>query len=119
MGLFSCPFGSIVSVMNESNSPKKQPSQDWHRADIVAALHKAGWSLRQLSVQHGYKPTTLGTALVRPWPKGEGIIAAALGKPPQDIWPSRYTQAGDPNRGRSVKSTPSAAHLKNKMGAAA
>lgn len=72
-------------------------SQDWHRADIVAALHKRGWSLRSLSKYHGYKtPTALNNALDRKWPKGQKIIAAAIGVEPQDIWPSRY--ADDCNR---------------------
>ena len=39
--------------MSTLTEPKKT-AQDWHRADIIAALHKAGWSLRQLSLQHGY-----------------------------------------------------------------
>ncbi|MEX0732882.1 MAG: helix-turn-helix domain-containing protein [Aquisalimonadaceae bacterium] len=77
--------------MREQDSPKKQPSQDWHRADIVAALRKAGWSLRKLAIHHGYaNPTTLGTAMARHWPKGERIIADALGVDPATIWPSRY-----------------------------
>ena len=41
---------------------------DWHSADIIA----------------------LANALTRPWPKGELIIANALGTDPWVIWPSRY-----------------------------
>lgn len=33
--------------------PKKPIPQDWHPADIKAALEKAGWSLQQLSLAHG------------------------------------------------------------------
>jgi Ner family transcriptional regulator len=29
-------------------------------------------------------------ALVRPWPKGELLIAEAIGISPAEIWPSRY-----------------------------
>jgi Ner family transcriptional regulator len=77
--------------MNQLNRAKKQPSQDWHRADIVAALWKSGWSIRRLSTHHGYaSPTTLNTALDRPWPKGERLIAEAIGVHPSAIWPSRY-----------------------------
>jgi len=66
--------------------------QDWHRADIVAALRKSGWSLRQLARHHGYaSPTTLTHALDRPWPKGERLIAEALDRDPAEIWPSRYS----------------------------
>lgn len=76
--------------MNKTHAQKKQ---DWHRADIVCALRKAGWSLRRLSAHHGYaSPTTLTTALDRPWPKGERLIAEAIGVAPETIWPSRYLE---------------------------
>ncbi len=71
---------------------------DWHRADIIAALRKAGWTLRQLSIHHGYSPDALKTALQRPWPKAESLIAETLGVSPQTIWPTRYTAEGQPNR---------------------
>lgn len=84
--------------MSTTETPKKPASQDWHRADIVAALRKAGWSLRRLSVHHGYAaPTTLKNALDRHWPKGERIIAAAIGVDPADIWPSRYMEPDTKN----------------------
>lgn len=77
--------------MNKPRTPKKQPVKDWHRADIVASLRKAGWSLRQLSKLHGYaSPTTLVHALSRSWPKGEQIVADAIGISPETIWPTRY-----------------------------
>lgn len=77
--------------MTKRNSPKKASLKDWHRADIVAELRKAGWSLRRLATHHDYaSPTTLTTALARPWPKGERLIADAIGIDPAEIWPSRY-----------------------------
>ena len=82
---------------------KKQKKQDWHRADIVAALHKAGHSIRSLSMANGYKsPTTLSQAMNQPWPKGEAIIAKALNLSPQVIWPSRYDENGESNRKRGI-----------------
>lgn len=63
---------------------------DWHRADIVAALKKKGWSVRALSVASGLSPNTLKTALSSPYLKGEKIIADAIGEHPEVIWPSRY-----------------------------
>ncbi|OQS39025.1 transcriptional regulator [Chromobacterium haemolyticum] len=77
--------------MSESSTPKK-PAGDWHRADVVAELHKAGWSLRKLSAAHGMSPGTLKSALDRPWPKAEQIIAAAIGCSPEAIWPNRYAK---------------------------
>lgn len=68
-----------------------QKNDDWHRADIVCGLRKRGWSLRRLSKANGYSSaSTLKTALDRPWPKGEKIIANAIGVSPCEIWPSRY-----------------------------
>ncbi len=76
--------------MSQYSNPKKKTA-DWHRADIIAALHKAGWSLRQLALSHGYSSgTTLKNALDRPWPKGERIIANAIGVPVEEIWAGRH-----------------------------
>lgn len=76
--------------MSALDIAKKAGPNDWHPADIVAALRKAGWSLRRLSRHHGYSPWTLKTALARPYPNGERIIAHTLGVEPKEIWPSRY-----------------------------
>ncbi len=64
--------------------------KDWHRADVVAELKKKGWSVRALSIAAGLSPNTLKGALQFPYPKGEQIIAAAIGVSPETIWPSRY-----------------------------
>lgn len=63
---------------------------DWHSADIIAALRKQGTTLAAVSREAGLSSSTLANALVRPWPKGEIIIAKALGLEPTEIWPSRY-----------------------------
>jgi Ner family transcriptional regulator len=83
-------------------SPLKKPTHvDWHNADIVAALHKAGWTIRKLSVHHGYaSPTQLSTPLQHSWPKGERLIAAAIGIDPAEIWPSRYLDKSSTTRKR-------------------
>ncbi|MCW4628248.1 MULTISPECIES: helix-turn-helix domain-containing protein [Marinomonas] len=65
-------------------------ASDWHRADIVAELKKRNLSVRQLSRDANLAENTLANALRSPWPKGEKIIADAIGVTPQDIWPSRY-----------------------------
>lgn len=95
--------------MNKKQRPKKAVSMDWHRADIVAALRKAGWSLRRLATHHGYaSPTTMTHALDRHWPKGERLIADAIGIEPANIWPTRYkdsTQGASSNVGESQRAT--------------
>lgn len=63
---------------------------DWHPADIIAGLRKKGTSLAAVSRSAGLSSSTLANALLRPWPKGEKLIADALGISPEIIWPSRY-----------------------------
>lgn len=82
---------------------KKPTPQDWHKADIIAAVHKSGTSIQGLSFKAGYRRTTLGNALVAPYPKCELIIAEHLGLKPQVIWPSRYNADGTPKSGRGER----------------
>lgn len=84
--------------MNADNDLQGNPhtSEDWHPADVLAALKKRGHSLAGLSVANGYHPTAAGKALKQPWPAVERILADALGLPPQAIWPSRYNGEGEP-----------------------
>lgn len=77
-------------VINKGIGKMKIKYKDWHHADIIAALKKRGLTLAQLSRQSGLSSTTLSNALVRPWTKGEYIIASALEIDPAKIWPSRY-----------------------------
>src|SRR5689334_329296 len=85
--------------------PQKKPVEvvDWHPADVIAALRKVGWSLRQLSLDNGLDGKTVAHALHKPYPKAERIIADALGVRPEAIWPSRYDSRGVPNRTRGRK----------------
>ncbi|MBD2812579.1 helix-turn-helix domain-containing protein [Xenorhabdus sp. Vera] len=72
--------------MNHNNVQKN----DWHQADIIAALRKRGTTLAAVSREAGLSSSTLVNAFSRPWPKGEWIIANYLGIHPSEIWPSRY-----------------------------
>jgi Ner family transcriptional regulator len=81
--------------MNASESNVWNPV-DWHPADVLAALKKRGHSLSGLSMANGYHPTAAGKALKQPWPAMEKIVAAALAVTPQEIWPSRYDNHGQP-----------------------
>lgn len=71
-------------------------AEDWHPADVLAALKKRGHSLAGLSVANGYHPTAAGKALKQAWPAMERLVAAAIGVPPQEIWPTRYDADGAP-----------------------
>jgi len=84
-----------------TNADPKKASGNWHWADVLAALRKADWSLRQLGIKNGYPDgNALGEAARRPFPKAEKIIADALGLAPKAIWPTRYDDNGIPNRRR-------------------
>ncbi|MCE4179347.1 transcriptional regulator, partial [Escherichia coli] len=61
----------------------KGSAVNWHRADIVAALHKRGLSLSALSRQHGLASRTLNNAFERHYPRAEKIIAEALNTTPE------------------------------------
>jgi len=79
-------------------SPKKSAPADWHLADIKAGLEKAGWTLRRLSLVHGYSGGTLKKALHTQYPRAEEIIAATIGVHPSVVWPSRYNPDGSSTR---------------------
>ncbi|CAM3589395.1 MULTISPECIES: helix-turn-helix domain-containing protein [Rahnella] len=69
---------------------EKGTLKDWHQADIIAGLRKKRTTLAEVSRRAGLGSSTLANALARPWPKGEMLIARALGVHPWVIWPSRY-----------------------------
>jgi Ner family transcriptional regulator len=85
------------------NMPKKPASKDWHRADIIAAVRKAGTNLQQLSHSKGYRAGVLRNALNGPAPLYERLIAEFIGTTPQTIWPSRYHADGSPKSGRGER----------------
>lgn len=77
---------------------KKPADQDWHKADIRAAIHRQGLTFKGLAIAHGYRSVdACSQALHRPYPKTERIIAAAIGVAPEVIWPSRYTPKSKPS----------------------
>ncbi len=78
--------------MRSNSTQKNQPKQDWHNADIVAGLKKAGTNMSALAKQHGLARGTLRNAMYRHCPKYEQIIAGAMGLEPKDIWASRYSK---------------------------
>lgn len=79
-----------------NNTPKKASQEDWHPADILAALHKRGITLLELSRRCGIKgSSTLSKAMVNTsYPLNEKRLADALGMEPKDIWPTRYNADG-------------------------
>lgn len=81
-------------LMRQTNTPKKASPGDWHPADIVAALHKRGITLRKLGAQYGITGRAVTAALRDRNLPSERRIAEAIGIPAQKIWPSRYNPDG-------------------------
>lgn len=107
-----------------SNTVKKTSREDWHPADIKAALDKAGWTLRALAKAHGLSSSTpLSHTFLRSYPANEKRIADAIGVLPQDVWPSRYNADGSKKprglRALRLKSTQSRCQRNGNLGAAA
>ena len=81
--------------MNKSPA-KKTNREDWHPADIKAALHKRGITLAGIAQAYGLKDSTsLSATFTRSLPANEKRIADALGLHPKEIWPSRYYENGE------------------------
>lgn len=75
------------------------------RADIVAAIRNAGYTLKALAEANDLSPAAISVALSKKWPKVERIIANVIGIPPQKIWPPRYPSEGLPiKRGETKES---------------
>jgi lambda repressor-like predicted transcriptional regulator len=86
----------------------ESPAQDWHPADIRAALNKAGYSLASLAEKHGLNSgSSLSKAFTTSSPAAELRIADAIGIHPKVIWPSRYNEDGTrkPQGNRALEST--------------
>ncbi|WP_164483744.1 MULTISPECIES: helix-turn-helix domain-containing protein [unclassified Polaromonas] len=73
---------------------KSTPLQeDMHPADVIAALRKRGTSLRKIAMENGY--SHIQRVLTSPWLAAEQLVAKALDKRPEDLWPSRYVNPDD------------------------
>lgn len=72
--------------MNTNNAT--QAHEDMHPADVIAALRKRGTSLRKIAIQNDY--SHIQRVLTSPWLAAEQLVAKALDRRPEEIWPSRY-----------------------------
>ncbi|WP_082473093.1 helix-turn-helix domain-containing protein [Methylobacterium sp. Leaf85] len=68
----------------------------WHHQDILAAVRKAGKSLRRLSEEAGFRPSTVQASLYRRHPRANQVIAEFLGVSRHEIWPHWYGKNDKP-----------------------
>lgn len=107
--------------MNKTTA-KKTSREDWHPADIKAALHKRGITLAGIAQAYGLKDSTsLSATFTRSLPANERRIADALGLHPKELWPSRYYDNGEPRpRGfRAIQCNAASRVVNGKLAAAA
>ncbi len=71
------------------NAARKIP-EDWHPADVKAALEKKGYTMARVARELGLSPRAAHLVLSRSWSTMEGRVAEIIGVPPWEIWPSRY-----------------------------
>ncbi|WP_081740006.1 helix-turn-helix domain-containing protein [Afipia sp. P52-10] len=69
-------------------------SKGWHRADIVAAIHKRGTNLSRLARDNKLHDTTLRSALGYPRTPSNRIIAKFLERDLHELWPQWFDRSG-------------------------
>lgn len=69
-------------------------AKNWHRAEVVAAVHKAGSSLAALARKNGLSDSALRAALSEPRRPSNLIIAKFLNTTLHALWPSWFDHDG-------------------------
>lgn len=82
-----------LKIVGMSTNKSTSIQEDMHPADVIAALHKRGTSLRKIALQNGY--SHIQRVLTSPWLAAEQLVAKALDRKPEDLWPSRYLNPAD------------------------
>lgn len=78
-----------------TDAVKKPVDQDWHPADIKAALNKKNTTLAGIARAYQLNgSSSLSQTFTRSYPINEQRIADAIGVHPKVIWPSRYNPDG-------------------------
>lgn len=67
---------------------------NWSKQKILFRLREAGTTAAALAEKAGCSRQNFYGALERPYPKVQGIVAAALGVERQEIWPEFYDESG-------------------------
>jgi Ner family transcriptional regulator len=76
--------------------------------DIKAEIRRRGLNLAKLGRLYNVPHSTLKSSFLGPCPKGDRVIAHALGLPVHEVWPDRYDEVGNRKTNHSRNSKPSA-----------
>ncbi len=66
----------------------------WHRADVMAAVRKAGSNLAEIARAVGLKRQTMYWAFIHPHLRANRAIAEFLGVPLSELWPQWFDADG-------------------------
>ncbi|MDV7341010.1 helix-turn-helix domain-containing protein [Terasakiella sp. A23] len=80
----------------------REPAKGLHKEEIKAKIRMTGWTMVGLSRHWGFHWTAINTCLRNPWPTVEAKIAKLIKMEPQEIWPDRYDQDGNPLKDQHV-----------------
>lgn len=73
--------------MKDAKVPKNPTERRiWIKSQLE--LHKSSFSA--IARENGVSVAAVHSAVTRPYPKMQRLIAAKLGIPPEAIWPERY-----------------------------
>ncbi len=69
----------------------------WHRQEILAAVRMKQTTLAALARENGLSRNTMYWALAKRHERANAIIAAFLGVPMHELWPSWYAPTVSPS----------------------
>lgn len=75
---------------------------DWSWPRVKAAVEEAGSNLAEIGRREGVDRSCLAKVKTCRLYRMQAAIARVIGVPPQEIWPSRYNDAGRPFHGRAM-----------------
>lgn len=67
---------------------------NWTRTTILFRLRERGLNAARMAAEAGLTRSTFYSAMERPYPRVQQLIAGALGERVQDIWPQFYDARG-------------------------
>lgn len=68
---------------------------NWTRTTILFKLRERGLNAARMATDIGLTRSTFYSAMERPYPRVQKLIAAALDERVQDIWPQFYDRSGN------------------------
>lgn len=69
---------------------QRREAPAWDHQGILAEVRRRGSSLRRLSINAGFAPSTVNASLYKLHPRAHAVLAEFLGQRRADLWPHWY-----------------------------